>query len=191
MIIISIILGLKLILIIWFFNSNISFNNTLKLFITLLIKKVYFFFKNIIKILLVNRKRLKRSSSTMLPTKTKNDEDLGNFKMFEFVRIRCARKDFQTGISSSFNLSYLFDDQYQNEYQNNRIELDETPENNDEEKKYKFGIPKKRSGHRAVCNEENLWIWGGYCPVNELRADNDEDEEVEYPDSPLFAEVCE
>lgn len=45
-----------------------------------------------------------------------------------------------------------------------------------DESQGKYGVPTKRSGHRAVCNEDNLWIWGGYCPIEEL---NDEDDEVE------------
>ena len=50
-----------------------------------------------------------------------------------------------------------------------------------------FGIPKKRSGHRAVCDDEYLYIWGGYCPFYELNIDDDEDEQT----LPLFPEVCE
>lgn len=30
-----------------------------------------------------------------------------------------------------------------------------------------LNVPSKRSGHRAVSNESNLYIWGGYCPTNE------------------------
>ena len=58
-----------------------------------------------------------------------------------------------------------------------------------------FGVPKKRSGHRAVCNEENLWIWGGYCPVEEMSDDEDlEDASMDSTNdhdnrSPLFPEV--
>ena len=28
-----------------------------------------------------------------------------------------------------------------------------------------YEVPTKRSGHRAACDDENLWIWGGYCPI--------------------------
>lgn len=43
-----------------------------------------------------------------------------------------------------------------------------------------YEVPSKRSGHRAVCDDENLWIWGGYCPVES----NNEN------DSPMLPEVC-
>jgi len=48
-----------------------------------------------------------------------------------------------------------------------------------------FGIPKKRSGHRAVCNSEYLYIWGGYCPLYELNIDDEDEQKL-----PLFPEVC-
>lgn len=62
---------------------------------------------------------------------------------------------------------------------------------------HEFGVPKKRSGHRAVCNEENLWIWGGYCPVEEMSEDEwdmedgnlDNSEEGNPQRSPLFPQV--
>ena len=31
----------------------------------------------------------------------------------------------------------------------------------------KYQVISKRSGHRAVCDDENLWTWGGYCPKDE------------------------
>ena len=43
--------------------------------------------------------------------------------------------------------------------------------------------PSKRSGHRAVCNDESMWIWGGYCPVDRPTDNNAE------PPFPLFKEV--
>jgi hypothetical protein len=33
--------------------------------------------------------------------------------------------------------------------------------------KFTQTIPIKRSGHRAVCDVNNLYMWGGYCPKNE------------------------
>ena len=43
------------------------------------------------------------------------------------------------------------------------------------------GVPGRRSGHRAVCTEDYMYIWGGYCPPAELEASADS--------SPLFPEV--
>lgn len=43
--------------------------------------------------------------------------------------------------------------------------------------------PSKRSGHRAVCNAESMWIWGGYCPAERPAENNAE------PPFPLFKEV--
>ena len=41
-----------------------------------------------------------------------------------------------------------------------------------------YKVPKKRSGHRAVCNEDNLWIWGGYCPLEEQSDSDDNETEI-------------
>lgn len=35
------------------------------------------------------------------------------------------------------------------------------------EEHMKYQVITKRSGHRAVCDDENLWTWGGYCPKDE------------------------
>ena len=43
-----------------------------------------------------------------------------------------------------------------------------------------YEVPSKRSGHRAVCDDENLWTWGGYCPTSTG------EEEV----NPMLPEVC-
>ena len=43
--------------------------------------------------------------------------------------------------------------------------------------------PSKRSGHRAVCNNDSMWIWGGFCPVEGPTENNAE------PRFPLFKEV--
>lgn len=63
-------------------------------------------------------------------------------KMFEFTRVRCMKRAARSAILP------------------NALPMNQ-----------QFGVPKKRSGHRAVCNEENLWIWGGYCPVDEMSDD--------------------
>jgi hypothetical protein len=94
--------------------------------------------------------------------------DLGNFKMFEFVRVKIAKRSEYAKMLAGSDL----------------IDKSENARNS---------VPKKRSGHRAVCNEENLWIWGGYCPVEELsdNDNNEDDEDVVTERVPLFPEVTE
>lgn len=90
-------------------------------------------------------------------------------KMFEFTRLRCMKRAAR---ESMLPPSFAADKSI-----------------------LQFGVPKKRSGHRAVCNEENLWIWGGYCPVEEMSDDEDlEDASMDSTNdqdnrSPLFPEV--
>lgn len=90
-------------------------------------------------------------------------------KMFEFTRLRCMKRAAR---ESMLPPSFAADKSV-----------------------LQFGVPKKRSGHRAVCNEENLWIWGGYCPVEEMSDDEDlEDASMDSTNdqdnrSPLFPEV--
>jgi hypothetical protein len=144
------------------------------------IKRNIKIFKRVVRVVMyrikrsLNSSRNKRRASKM-DEETKSDN--GNLKIFEVVRIRCARKDFKLNANPNQESNFQQgqdEDEHQNEEQNN----------------YTFGVPSKRSGHRAVCNEENLYIWGGYCPRGEqdhlTRDDeNDEDEIL----SPLFPEV--
>lgn len=114
------------------------------------------------------------------------NNELGNFKIFEFVRILRVKTSEAKAIqgevraqSSSPSTSL------------NHLDLSqETLCDDDLNESETFGFPKKRSGHRAVCNNENLWIWGGYCPVDE-EANNDDEEDETDPNarSPLFPEV--
>jgi hypothetical protein len=116
-------------------------------------------------------KRLRMNSSGIFMEQKMNDNsaaqsnsNLGNLKMFEFMRVRIAKKkDFMKMVSASD----LFDPNVLT------------------------GVPKKRSGHRAVCNDENLWIWGGYCPVEEISdtENNEDDTDNQGEPSPVFAEV--
>lgn len=89
----------------------------------------------------------------MLPVDNKSGS--GNIKLFEYVRVRPAKRkeilnnneDISTSKYASSNGHFLGN-------------LSQELINDLESQK----IPKKRSGHRAVCNEDYLWIWGGYCP---------------------------
>lgn len=63
------------------------------------------------------------------------DESVYSLKMFQFERIRC--KNLKT------------DNKYLTTSGGNMT----------------YEVPSKRSGHRAVCDDENLWTWGGFCPT--------------------------
>lgn len=104
-------------------------------------------------------------------------------KMFEFARIKCLKRAARLAIMQEMPSSQqqIFQQQQQ------------------------YGVPKKRSGHRAVCNDENLWIWGGYCPVEEMsedewdmedgsmdnsaNANDDNDNDAQTERSPLFPQL--
>ena len=171
----SFILGLLLLTLVYYYqdlNFKINFN---------LLKSV----------LTVVMHRIKRSLISSRITKNKvlkklDKKDSDNIKMFQFVRIRCATKDFKTEPNENNIRNSLTEEQHLN-----NIMIDQEEE--EEETNYKFGVPSKRSGHRAVCNEDNLYIWGGYCPNNEREHLNDEDTEEEDDDeselSPLYPEV--
>ena len=157
----------------------IAFYNLLDVFLTSLhipykfyvikyLKLAFFYTKRKVRLFMNNRvvKRLRTSAKAMTSTSISDVDrsELGNFKMLEFVRIKIAKKSEYSKYLSSSDL-----------YASN-ADLEKT------------GVPKKRSGHRCVCNQENLWIWGGYCPVEELSDDNEE--EGQDPErSPLFPEV--
>ena len=137
-------------------------------------------FKRVVRVVMyrvkrsLNSSRNKRRASKM-DEETKSDK--GNLKIFEVVRVRCARKDFKLNSNP-------------NQESNFQQGQDEDEHQNEEQNSYTFGVPSKRSGHRAVCNEENLYIWGGYCPKDEQdhHAQDDENDEDEIL-SPLFPEV--
>ena len=144
-----------------------------KIYLFNLIRFAFIYAKQRI-VLLVMRNRLfkrLRTSENMLPSTQVNsngsvsDPDLGSFKMFEFVRIRITKKSEYSRLVDGSDL----------------IEQGEH---------VKSGVPKKRSGHRCVCNQENLWIWGGYCPIEEL-SDNDNEDDDENAPSPscIFPEL--
>ena len=89
--------------------------------------------------------------------------DNDSFKMFEFFRIRNSNSKRDNKIVEGLN------------------DTDNTKtQNKDEIRLYR--VPKKRSGHRAVCDDENLWIWGGYSPYENEDTDNERT-------SPMLSEV--
>ena len=50
-----------------------------------------------------------------------------------------------------------------------------------------YQVPSARSGHRAVCDEQNLWIWGGYCPNN--HSSEEDEENSQNGSSAMLSEV--
>lgn len=102
-------------------------------------------------------------------------DDSTGLRMFEFVRIRSVKSHEARLLKQSIG----------NEAHKN--EPSSSPENlSNMSLNVHYGIPTKRSGHRAVCNTENLWIWGGFCPIREL---DDEERNSETDRSPLFPEL--
>ncbi|RNA40279.1 kelch domain-containing 10 -like protein [Brachionus plicatilis] len=155
-------------------------------------KKVFYILKKLIKnlvvvflIIIMNRKRLRTSRMTDAANESSNNSDLGNLKMFEFVRIKCTKssevrilKNEISNLASRFSYSYSL-----------RDTSPDTDNSRNQNQSIHYGVPKKRSGHRAVCNNENMWIWGGFCPIREQNInEDDEDNENVYP-SPLFPEL--
>lgn len=133
-----------------------------------------FLIKELVKYILVKTFRTQQTTyyDRMIALARKAEEEpvSGGVKLFEFTRLRCMKRAARTAIlPSSFADS-----------------------------NHQFGVPKKRSGHRAVCNDENLWIWGGYCPVEEMSDDEWDTEDGNLdangddgntPRSPLFPQV--
>ena len=162
MIIYSLILGLILLYLLKDFKR---FQNNFKT-----IKRVFRIVMHRLRRSFINSRNKKRAAKMS----AKSDCDTGDFKMFEVVRIRCAKKDFKVNSTS--------DEQEAN--------TQEVQDEDEDANNFTFGVPTKRSGHRAVCNEESLYIWGGYCPIDEQRTptrvdDNNEPQQL----SPLFPEV--
>ncbi|CAF0839649.1 unnamed protein product [Brachionus calyciflorus] len=108
------------------------------------------------------------------------ESDKGSLKMFEFVRMKCVKSSEVRLLKQEISAQAS---RYSEIHRDSSSENTRCPLQN-----LHYGVPKKRSGHRAVCNNENLWIWGGFCPVRELQGDDD-DEEFEVNDSPLFPEL--
>jgi hypothetical protein len=82
------------------------------------------------------------------------------------------------------NLRVLNDEQTNEKlFQFHRVKV-QTKRESFSDDRLMFGIPKKRSGHRAVCNDQYLYIWGGYCPLYELNIDDENEQAL-----PLFPEV--
>ena len=89
--------------------------------------------------------------------------DNESFKMFEFFRIRNNNTKKDNKIVEGLN-----------DTNNTKTQ------NKDEIRLYR--VPKKRSGHRAVCDDDNLWIWGGYSPYENEDTDSERT-------SPMLPEV--
>ena len=161
----SFILGLILLSLVYLFQDFTKIKSNF-----IILKRVFQVVMYRIKRSFINSRNKKKVSK--MSEESKNE--IGTFKMFEVVRIRCARKDSKPNSR---------DNQESNSQQ---MQDDVDEDQNEEQNNYKFGVPSKRSGHRAVCNEENLYIWGGYCPKDEQEPPgNEENEEL----SPLFPEV--
>lgn len=172
----------------YFFNYLINF----LILNVCFFKKVFLFLKKLIKNLVVvllikimNRKRLRTSRMTDDANESIMNSDLGSLKMFEFVRIKCAKSsEVRTLKNEITNLASRFSDSY-----SLRDASPDTDSNRNHNQNIYYGVPKKRSGHRAVCNNENMWIWGGFCPIREQNINEDEDDYENSNPSPLFPEV--
>lgn len=169
----------------FFFHSNIFIMNIC------FFKKVLFLLKKLIKslvfailILIMNRKRLRTSKMTDTVESSING-DLGSLKMFEFYRIKCTKSSEVLTLKNEIsNLTYRFSD-----FNSLSDSSPEKDQNLGQNLIIQYGVPKKRSGHRAVCNNDNMWIWGGFCPIREQNITEDDDENENVNISPLFPEV--
>jgi hypothetical protein len=97
----------------------------------------------------------KMSLSSNYPIKSDStviQEESEGKKCFKFVRVRCKNLNTDNKLLQSGIL----------------------------ESNMSYEVPSKRSGHRAVCDEENLWIWGGYCPLEHSQTNSN---------SPMMPEV--
>ncbi len=104
------------------------------------------FFINYIKEIASNSVEILLEMSVNLNSNdNSNIEPIGNQdenevkKYFEFVRVRCKNLNTDNKILHGI-------------LQNDDLFMS-------------YSVPSKRSGHRAVCDDDNLWIWGGYCPL--------------------------
>lgn len=157
----------------------------LKLLLKLIRRQVIYFVMRSSRGVVVRRgvKRLHNQTASLLKMMTSNQhhQDGGNMtqgacRTFEFVRVRVAKKSQYKRMIMSSDLIDTHSEIQHNTDTGQR------------------GTPRKRSGHRAVCNDQNLWIWGGFCPTYEL-SDVSEPEEDEAnrnhnPNrSPVFSEL--
>jgi hypothetical protein len=153
-------------------------------------RKVLTVLNNLLFLVLVIMSRKKRARTNAMLAADQDGElldaarrdQLGSIKLFEFTRIRCRKKservEFELELSKKLKLD-------------GETRISGSSSNNSNVN-VEFGIPGKRSGHRAVCNEEHLWIWGGYCPVSEDNADEDDEDRRSgegHRRSPLYPEV--
>lgn len=171
--------------------SNFFYHSNISIITICFFKKVIFLLKKLIKslvvailILIMNRKRLRTGKMTDAVESNMNG-DLGSLKMFEFVRIKCTKSSEVRILKNEIsNLASRFSDFY-----SPRDTSPETDPNPNLNQTIQFGVPKKRSGHRAVCDNDNMWIWGGFCPIREQNITEDDDENENVYISPLFPEV--
>jgi hypothetical protein len=114
----------------------------------------------------------KRKLRSLKMSNDQND-NLDSVKIFEFVRIRPNKTKKNKLLKTS---------------QTEKEESEQTNETDLTQGRAVSGVPKRRSGHRAVCNDKYLYIWGGYSPSQAEGSDN-EDENANPNESPLYPEV--
>ena len=115
----------------------------------------------------------KRKFRTIKMSNDQN-ENIDTIKMFEFIRIRPVKSKKNKLLKTS-----------QTDEQD-----EQTNESNSDSNHTKIvnGVPKRRSGHRSVCNDKYLYIWGGYSP-SQTEGSDIEDENANPNESPLYPEV--
>jgi hypothetical protein len=112
----------------------------------------------------------KRKLKSLKMSNNQND-NLDSIKMFEYIRIRPVKTKKNKLLKAS---------------QTDKIATEELSES--DSNRILNGVPKRRSGHRAVCNDKYLYIWGGYSP-SQLEGSDIEDENANPNASPLYPEV--
>jgi hypothetical protein len=215
MIIYTIISGIIIVLVLSFLSTikkKLTRNNRLQLiadrlfkrclsFVVWLLKQSNVCIQLLFSIVVLNRRNRELLSSTNKMNESSNEKNsdetnnLGSFKMFEFVRIRPTKTKKNKRLNQSLsmsNLSSIHQDSIEQTSHVSSESLDQVQASDPslglvDQTRYICGIPKKRSGHRAVCNDECLYIWGGYSPREDESTDEDENMSVE--SHPLLAEL--
>lgn len=136
-------------------------------------------------VILMSRKKRLRTNDMQHMNAAEKDAELGSIKLFKCVRLKCMNK--------SERLAFQLELSNRNATTPTTGIVPAAADVADERTastSITFGIPTKRSGHRAVCDEGNLWIWGGFCPTNEFDNEENDDDDNENEKSPLYPEVC-